>query len=68
MLEYGVDLLAGCKTRTDWLFVSNVENKFVVVSRLEELVPSIQTTEKNKTGPMGGYLYHVRRTFLYLFY
>jgi hypothetical protein len=27
--EYGVDLLPGCKTRTDWQFVTDKENKFM---------------------------------------
>jgi hypothetical protein len=28
MQNYGVDILAGCKTRTDWQFVTNKEDKF----------------------------------------
>jgi hypothetical protein len=28
MLDYSVDLLAGCKTRTDWHFVSSKEDRF----------------------------------------
>ncbi len=28
MQNYGVDILAGCKTRTDWQFVTNKEEKF----------------------------------------
>jgi hypothetical protein len=29
LLDYGVDARAGCKTRTDWRFVTNKENRFV---------------------------------------
>jgi hypothetical protein len=28
MQDYGVDILAGCKTRTDWQFVTSEEDKF----------------------------------------
>jgi hypothetical protein len=28
MSDYGIDILAGCKARTDWRFVTNEEDKF----------------------------------------
>jgi hypothetical protein len=26
--DYGIDLLSGCETRTDWQFITNEESKF----------------------------------------
>jgi hypothetical protein len=58
MKDYGIDILAGCKTRTDWRFVTDKEDEFHNLfgrGQLSQGVAAHNTTDgKIKRDQIGG--------------